>query len=201
MVRSTAASVSASSGREQSSPRIPPAPVSESLFTVKVIDRAGDPLRASRIMPARRSIGKLHAGSTSSMSALPFDCAACSPLARRGSNPTRCENRPFGGSPMAVATQTKTRFEVVPLSRHIGAEVRGIDLREASDEATIRAIYQTWLDHLVLVFPDQDLSQEDFVRVTGYFGEIAPQGRPPKYFPKGYARFLPGIMLISNIRE
>jgi taurine dioxygenase len=102
---------------------------------------------------------------------------------------------------MAVATQTKTRFEVVPLSRHIGAELRGIDLREASDEATIRAIYQAWLDHLVLVFPDQDLSQEDFVRVTGYFGELAPQGRPPKYFPKGYARFLPGIMLISNIRE
>src|SRR2546427_10419283 len=25
--------------------------------------------------------------------------------------------------------------------------------------------------------------------------------RPPRFFPKGYSRLLPGIMLISNIRE
>ena len=25
--------------------------------------------------------------------------------------------------------------------------------------------------------------------------------RPPKYFPKGYSKLLPGIMMISNIRE
>ena len=96
---------------------------------------------------------------------------------------------------------TKTRFEVVPLTKHIGAELRGIDLRQKPDEATIRAIYQAWLDHLVIVFPDQSLSQEDLVRVTGYFGEIGELHRPPKYFPKGYSSLLPGIMLISNIRE
>lgn len=100
---------------------------------------------------------------------------------------------------MSVATQAK--FEIVPLTKHIGAELRGIDLREKPDEETIRAIYQAWLDHLVIVFPGQDLSQEDLVRVTGYFGEIGGLHRPPKYFPKGYSRLLPGIMLISNIRE
>ncbi len=102
---------------------------------------------------------------------------------------------------MNVATQTKTRLEIVPLTRHIGAELRGIDLRERPDDATVRAIYQAWLDHLVLIFPGQDLSQEDFVRVTGYFGEIGELHRPPKFFPKGYSKLLPGIMLISNIRE
>ncbi len=95
----------------------------------------------------------------------------------------------------------KTRFEVVPLTRHIGAELRGIDLRQKPDDDTIRAIYQAWLDHLVIVFPQQSLSQEDLVRVTGYFGELGELGRPPKYFPKGYSKLLPGIMLISNIRE
>jgi taurine dioxygenase len=96
---------------------------------------------------------------------------------------------------------TEARFEVVPLTKHIGAELRGIDLREKPDDATIRQIYQAWLDHLVIIFPGQQLSQEDLVRVTGYFGEIGELSRPAKYFPKGYSSLLPGIMLISNIRE
>jgi alpha-ketoglutarate-dependent taurine dioxygenase len=96
---------------------------------------------------------------------------------------------------------TRTRREIVPLTRHIGAELRGIDLREKPDAETVRAIYQAWLDHLVIIFPGQQLSQEDLVRVTGYFGELGELHRPPKFFPKGYAKLLPGIMLISNIRE
>src|SRR5438093_849054 len=84
---------------------------------------------------------------------------------------------------------TKTRFEVVPLSRHIGAEIRGFDLRQKPDEDTVKAIYQAWLDHLVIVFPGQSLSQEDLVRVTGYFGEQGMPRRPPKFFPKGTEAF------------
>jgi alpha-ketoglutarate-dependent taurine dioxygenase len=100
-----------------------------------------------------------------------------------------------------MTTLTRTRFEVVPLTEHIGAEIRGLDLRERPDDETVRAIYQAWLDHLVIVFPGQNLSQEDLLRVTGYFGELGELSRPAKYFPKGYSRLLPGIMLISNIRE
>jgi taurine dioxygenase len=95
----------------------------------------------------------------------------------------------------------KSRLKVVPLTRHIGAELRGIDLRVEPDAATVRAIYQAWLDHLVIIFPGQNLSQEDLIRVTGYFGEIGELHRPAKNFPKGYASLKPGIMLISNIRE
>ena len=95
----------------------------------------------------------------------------------------------------------KARFEVVPLTKHIGAEIRGIDLREQPDAETVRAIYQAWLDHLVLIFPEQKLEQEDLIRATGFFGEIGKLSRPPKYFPKGYSKLLPGIMMISNIRE
>jgi taurine dioxygenase len=96
---------------------------------------------------------------------------------------------------------TRTRLDVVPLSRHIGAEIRGVDLRAKLDGGTLRDIYQAWLDHVVLVFRNQSFSQEDLLRVTEYFGEIAPLTRPPKFFPKGYARLLPNIMMISNIRE
>src|SRR5580693_3745888 len=105
---------------------------------------------------------------------------------------------------MSVAVQTKNKtgnLDVVPLTKHIGAEIRGLDLREKPDEATVRAIYQAWLDHLVLIFPRQQLSQEDLVRATSFFGEIGKLSRPPKFFPKGYSSILPGIMMVSNIRE
>ena len=96
---------------------------------------------------------------------------------------------------------TRTNLEVVALTKHIGAEIRGIDLRDPLGEQTIAAIRQAWLDHLVLVFRGQQFAQEDLIRATGYFGEIGPLSRPPKYFPKGYAKLLPNMMLISNIRE
>ena len=56
---------------------------------------------------------------------------------------------------MRVAT--KSKLDVVPLTKHIGAEIRGLDLREKPDAATLEAIYQAWLDHIVIVFPGQHL--------------------------------------------
>jgi taurine dioxygenase len=95
----------------------------------------------------------------------------------------------------------QSKLEIVPMTRHIGAEVRGLDLKRPLVDADKSAINQAWLDHIVLVFPGQALSQEDLVRVTGYFGEIGELRRPPKYFPAGFSKILPNIMLISNIRE
>jgi len=92
-------------------------------------------------------------------------------------------------------------FEVVPLSKHVGAEIRGLDLSKPLDAPTIKAIYQTWLDHIVIIFRGQKLSQEDHLRVTSYFGERGHIRRPPKYRPPGFDRVAPGIMFISNIRE
>jgi len=100
---------------------------------------------------------------------------------------------------MSVAV--KSKLDIVPLTKHIGAEIRGIDLREKPDDETIKAIYQAWLDHIVLIFPEQKLEQEDLVRATGFFGRQGALSRPAKYRPKGYSTLLPGIMMISNIRE
>jgi taurine dioxygenase len=96
---------------------------------------------------------------------------------------------------------TRTKFDIVPLTKHIGAEIRGIDLRTRPDDETVKALYRAWLDHLVLIFPGQELEQEDLLRVTTYFGEIGELNRPQKLQPSGVARLIPGIMLISNIRE
>jgi taurine dioxygenase len=103
------------------------------------------------------------------------------------------------GAQTPPSAQTALRF--APLTKHIGCEVRGIDLRQPVPAEAAAAIYRAWLDHAVLVFRDQDLSQEDLVRVTGIFGEFAPLGRPAHTLPRGFAKILPNIMLISNIRE
>jgi taurine dioxygenase len=100
---------------------------------------------------------------------------------------------------MTVAT--KTKLEVVPLTKHIGAEIRGVDLRETLDQDTIDAIHRAWLQHEVVLFRGQKLSQDDQIRVTGYFGALAPLTRPAKFRPPGYDRVHPNIMMISNIRE
>ncbi len=84
---------------------------------------------------------------------------------------------------MGVMTRA---IDVVPLSRHIGAEIRGLDLRNKPDDETVRAIYQAWLDHLVIVFPGQSLSQEDFVRATGFLARSASCRAPQGIFP-GYS--------------
>ena len=62
----------------------------------------------------------------------------------------------------------------MPLTKHIGCEVKGVDLREPLSPSAASAIYNAWLDHAVLLFRNQDLTQEDLVRVTGIFGEFAP---------------------------
>src|SRR5262245_39787827 len=98
-----------------------------------------------------------------------------------------------------LAPDTAPQF--VPLTQHIGCEVRGIDLREPVALESAAAIYRAFLDHAVLVFRGQPLTQEDLIRVTGIFGEFAPLGRPAHTLPKGFSKILPNIMLISNIRE
>ena len=69
-------------------------------------------------------------------------------------------------------------FTVTPLTKHIGAEIAGLDLREPVDAATAADLKRAWLDHAVILFRDQTLRQEDLLRVTGYFGRLGGLARP-----------------------
>jgi len=100
-----------------------------------------------------------------------------------------------------MTTATKSRLEVVPMTKHIGAEMRGLDMSKPLSAEDIEAINEAFLKHLVIVFRGQKLTQEDLLRVTAYFGPVGHMRRPPKYFPPGFDKILPNIMLITNIRE
>ena len=65
---------------------------------------------------------------------------------------------------------------ITPSDQACGAEVTGIDLTQDLDASTIDEIRAAWLEHLVLSFPDQKLSDDDLERFTLYFG---PFGHDP----------------------
>ncbi|HEY5645594.1 MAG TPA: TauD/TfdA family dioxygenase [Pseudomonadales bacterium] len=63
-------------------------------------------------------------------------------------------------------------LNVLPTGQSCGAIVEGVDLSKPLDGPAIREIRSLWLEHLVLAFPDQDLSDADLVRFTDYLGGI-----------------------------
>ena len=71
-------------------------------------------------------------------------------------------------------------LEITTSGGPCGATVRGIDLTQPLDEKTVDALRAAWLDHLVLSFPDQKMSDDDLERFTLYFG---PFGDDPFIAP------------------
>jgi taurine dioxygenase len=71
-------------------------------------------------------------------------------------------------------------MEITPTGQACGARVAGIDLSQPLDRDTISSIRSAWLEHHVLAFPDQKLSDDDLVRVTNYFGNV---GEDPYFLP------------------
>ena len=61
-------------------------------------------------------------------------------------------------------------LHVTPSGAACGAEVRGVDLSGELDADTIAEIRTVWLEHHVLDFPDQEMSDDDLERFTLAFG-------------------------------
>lgn len=69
---------------------------------------------------------------------------------------------------------------IEPSGEACGGVVTGVDLSAPLSEAVIADIRAAWLDHLVLAFPDQRMSDDDLERFTLYFG---PFGADPFIAP------------------
>ena len=83
-----------------------------------------------------------------------------------------------------MTTLTSTDLEVTHLSRSIGAEIRGVDLRDI-DDATVAAIRQVWLDRKVVFFPGQNLDEAAHQGFAARFGELT-EGHPVIPSVEGY---------------
>ena len=63
-------------------------------------------------------------------------------------------------------------MKIESLTPHLGAKVWGIDLSEPMSDETLSQIQALMRDWSVLVFPEQDLSQEDHKRFGARFGTL-----------------------------
>ena len=90
-------------------------------------------------------------------------------------------------------------IQIHPLSQSIGAEIRGIDLAGPLSDEHFGAIYQAWLDHQVLLFRDQHLTDPQMVAFSQRFGELdlAPIPGHGRAFVEG----IPEMFVISNVVE
>ena len=61
------------------------------------------------------------------------------------------------------------QLDVVPMPAALGAEIRGVDLRQL-DDATFRIVHAAWLENVLLVFRGQSLDAGDLVHLVRRFG-------------------------------
>jgi taurine dioxygenase len=89
---------------------------------------------------------------------------------------------------------------VVPAQagRTFGAEVTGIDLRDL-DNAGFAGIHRAWIDHQVLLFRGQSLSDADLIAFSRRFGEL--DHAPIQENGQRIASGMPEIYVVSNVIE
>src|SRR5262245_22465539 len=89
-------------------------------------------------------------------------------------------------------------LRVVPTLAALGAEIQDVDLRSIND-AVFRDIYRAWLEHSVVLFRDQQLSDADLIAFSRRFGSLdqAPIQENGRRFVEGP----PEIYVVSNVIE
>src|SRR5215472_6598931 len=87
-------------------------------------------------------------------------------------------------------------MQIKPLSKHVGAEIVGVDLAKPLPDDAFRKIEDAYDRHSVLVFRDQKLTPEQQIAFARRFGDLEISPRTQFALP-GY----PEILVLSNIIE
>lgn len=88
-------------------------------------------------------------------------------------------------------------ISVRALGDSLGGEVLDLDISQPLSQETVDTIRAAWLEHLVLVFRDQNLTDEQLTAFSRRFGDLdmVPGWEP--FSPEGQ----PEVLIISNVRE
>jgi taurine dioxygenase len=92
--------------------------------------------------------------------------------------------------------ETEAAIRVVPTGGGVGAEVLGVELRDV-DAATYAAVHRAWVDHGMLLFRGQRLTDDDLVAFSRRLGglDFAPVQETGRRFVEGH----PEIYVVSNV--
>jgi taurine dioxygenase len=82
-----------------------------------------------------------------------------------------------------------SRIDVKPVAGACGADVSGVDLSKDLDNETFAELHQAFLDHQVLFFRDQDLTEDQHKAFGRRFGDLNIH---PRYVPlEGHPEIFP----------
>ena len=88
------------------------------------------------------------------------------------------------------------QFTSRQITREIGCEIGGLDVRELADPAIMAEIKALIGKHHMLVFKDQEVGPHELIAFTERFGE------PNSHILKQYThRDHPGVYVISNVED
>ena len=93
---------------------------------------------------------------------------------------------------------TSPTITISPSGAALGAEIRDVRLENLTDEV-FGVIHRAWLDHLVILFRRQRLTDDDLIAFSRRFGELdwAPVQETGRRFVEGH----PEIYVVSNVIE
>ncbi len=96
--------------------------------------------------------------------------------------------------------QSYGNVEIRPPPHCLGAEIICDDLKRM-DDAEAKFIYRAWLDHLVLLFTGQQLSDDDLVAFTLHFGTLKDSLPTHQCEAGAELNGHPNVSVISNVVE
>jgi taurine dioxygenase len=79
---------------------------------------------------------------------------------------------------MATKLEESAAITINRLHPVIGAEIKNVDLSQPMTDDTIGQIIDAWHAHSVLLFRDQNLSEDDQIRFAAHFGPVADRVQP-----------------------
>ena len=85
-------------------------------------------------------------------------------------------------------------LQFIPIGDVLGAEVRGVDLSQPLAPDMIQRLRKALAEHVVLLFRNQTISEEEQVRFAKYFGNPTPHVRKQDHAVKE-------LFIISNVEE
>ena len=89
------------------------------------------------------------------------------------------------------AASSAVSLDIQPLTGALGCEIFDVDLSNL-DDTTFAAIYQAFLDYSVVVFRDQELTQEQFAEFGKRFGKLEDEPFIP------YKAEVPGVFYFKG---
>jgi taurine dioxygenase len=99
-------------------------------------------------------------------------------------------------------------IQVVPLSPHCGAEIKGVDLTKPLSKETVEIIQAAWDKHLVLVFRGQEITQDQQLAFASYFGDLGIRKKAPEALRSRNEGTIQDankdadkVLLVTNIKE